>query len=98
VTLSLYRNAERTRRVEIEVTVPPSETDVTVQVTMQGAGSAVEWTYVSYVCSSEMGRTQLVTVEFPDSRDYVCFVYLNGTLDQRMDCSFSGGAAAENRG
>ena len=98
VTLSLYRNAERTRRVEIEVTVPPSETDVTVQVTMQGAGSAVEWTYVSYVCSSEMGRTQLVTVEFPDSRDYVCFVYLNGTLDQRMDFSFSGGAAAENRG
>ena len=45
-----------------------------------------------------MGRTQLVTVEFPDSRDYVCFVYLNGTLDQRMDFSFSGGAAAENRG
>ena len=85
VTLSMYRCAGRTRKEEIEVTVPESETDVTVKVTMQAVGSTVEWTYVSYVCAADMGRVQLVTMEFPDDRGYVCMVYLDGVMSQRVE-------------
>ena len=56
-----------------------------VKVTMQAEGSPVEWTYVSYVCKADMGRTQLVTLEIPDNRRYVYMVYLDGALSQRTE-------------
>ena len=85
ITLSLYRDPNQVRRKEISVTVPESETDVTVRVTMQAVGSTVEWNYVTYVCSSDMGRNQLVTVELPDERSYICIVYTDGSMNQRFE-------------
>ena len=87
VSLSLYRNQERTRHGEIEVSVPEKDTDVTVQVTMQAVGSTVEWNYVNYVCSVGKNRTQLVNVDFPDDRSYICFVYQDGEMKQRVEFS-----------
>ena len=85
VTLSLYRAADRIHKEEIEVNVPESDTDVTVRVTLQAADSSVEWTYVSYVCAANMGRTQTVTLEIPDGRSYVCLVYLDSVMSQRFE-------------
>ena len=85
ISLSLYRCPERTRRQDLAVTVPESDTDVNVRVTMQAVGSTVEWTYVSYVCAADMGRTQLVALELPDDRSYVCMVLLDGVMSQRVE-------------
>ncbi|MBQ9251997.1 MAG: Stk1 family PASTA domain-containing Ser/Thr kinase [Clostridia bacterium] len=85
ISLSLYRNAGLVRKQEIEVNVPESESDVNVRVTMQAVGSSMEWNYVSYVCASDMGRTQLVTLEVPDDRSYVCIAYLDGVMSQRVE-------------
>ena len=85
VSLKIYRCTETIHREELSVTVPESEGDVTVKVTMQAEGSPVEWTYVSYVCKADMGRTQLVTLEIPDNRRYVYMVYLDGALSQRTE-------------
>ena len=85
VNLSVYRSPERVRRQEIEVTVPETAQDVNVLVTLQAVGSSVEWNYVSYVCTADKGRTQLVTVELPDERSYVCYVYQDGVRTQRTE-------------
>lgn len=45
----------------------------------------MEWNYVTYVCSSDMGRNQLVTVELPDERSYICIVYTDGSMNQRFE-------------
>ena len=85
ISLTLYRHPELARREEIPVTVKESESDVQVRVTIQAEGSRMEWNYVSYVCSASMGRTQLVTVELPDDRKYICIVYQDGSMSQRME-------------
>ncbi len=85
ISLSLYRCADRVHREEIGVNVPESTTDVNVRVTIQAMGSQVEWNYVSYVCTPDMGRTQLVTLDLPDDRSYVCMVYLDGSMSQRIE-------------
>ena len=87
VSLSVYRCASVLRKEEIEVTVPESENDSTVKVTLQAEESTMEWTYVSYVCAADMGRVQVVTLELPDGRDYICTVYVDGSLSQRLDLS-----------
>ena len=85
VALSLYRNSDLIRRQEIEVYVPEGAEDVNVRVTLQAVGSTVEWNYVAYVCTADMGRRQLVTVEMPDDRSYICTVYQNGAVEQREE-------------
>ena len=90
LSLKIYRCTETIRREEISVTVPESGGDVTVKVTIQAEGSPVEWTYVSYVCTADMGRTQLVTLEIPDGRKYVCTVYLDGAMRQRTETGGGG--------
>ena len=54
-------------------------------MTLQAVDSSVEWTYVTYVCASDMGRKQLVTLKMPDDRSYVCTVYLDGVMSQRLE-------------
>ena len=85
VALSVYRCASVLRKEEIEVNVPENENDVTVKVTLQAEESTMEWTYVSYVCAADMGRMQVVTLELPDERNYICTVYIDGGLTQRLD-------------
>ena len=85
VTLSLYRNAETALRRNVEVTVPESDQDITVRLTLQAEGSSVEWVYVTYICATDVGRTQVVTVELPDERDYTCQIYIDGVLDRKED-------------
>ena len=85
VTLSLYRNAEAVRRKNVDVTVPESDLDITVRLTLQAEGSSVEWAYVTYICAPDVGRTQVVTVEQPDERDYTCQIYIDGVLDRKVD-------------
>ena len=84
VSLSLYRCPEAQRKQEIEVSVPESEADLIVRVTLQAEGSSVEWTYVTYTCAAELGRTQVVTLDLPDGRDYICMIYIDGVLSQRL--------------
>ena len=87
VTLSVYRCPAQQRSEVIEVTLPESENDINVRVTLQALGSTMEWTFVTYTCTPENGRTQKVTIEFPDERDYLCMTYADGSLVQRLDLS-----------
>ncbi len=85
ISLSLYRYQPLLRRREISVTVQEDVKDINVRITLQAEGSTMEWNYVNYVCTPEMNRTQLVTVELPDDRAYVCMVYQDGQLPQRIE-------------
>ena len=85
VSLSLYRCAETGARRNVDVTVPVSDQDITVRLTLQAEGSAMEWIYITYVLSSDVGRTQVVTVDLPDERDYMCAIYINGELSRKED-------------
>ncbi|MCR4877545.1 MAG: Stk1 family PASTA domain-containing Ser/Thr kinase [Clostridiales bacterium] len=85
IALTLYRCAEKVRQEKITVTVPENENDVTVRVTIQAEGSAVEWNYVSYVCAADKGRQQEVTLELPDDRKYYCMVYQDASLSQTIE-------------
>ena len=85
VTLSLYRNAEAAKRKSVDVTVPESDQDITVRLTLQAEGSSVEWVFVTYICAPDVGRTQMVTVDLPDERDYTCQIYIDGVLDRKED-------------
>ena len=85
VSVNLYRCASMLRKQEIQVTVPESDTDVTVKVTLQAEGSTVEWVSVIYVCAADKGRVQRVTLDLPDDRKYVCMVYQDGVLSQRIE-------------
>ena len=67
------------------MTVPESDQDVTVRMTLQAEGSSTEWVYVTYVCTPAMGRTQVVTVELPDDRDYMCQIYVDGNPFMKED-------------
>lgn len=87
VTISVYRCPAQQRSRVIEVTLPESESDINVRVTLQAIGSTMEWTFVTYTCTVENGRTQKVTIEFPDERDYLCMTYADGSLIQRLDLS-----------
>ena len=85
VSLSLYRNIEVAERRELEVTVPDSAADTTVRITLQAEGSTMEWVYVTYICAADMSRTQKVTVDLPDDRNYVCKAYADGTVILRVN-------------
>lgn len=85
VTLYLYRCAEVSRTMKIEVNVPESESDVTVRVTIQAEGSIYEIPFVSYVVAADQYRVQEVTLVFPDNRKYVCMVYMDGAVNQRIE-------------
>ena len=87
VTVSVYRCPASQRSEVIEVNLPESENDINVRVTLQALGSTMEWTFVTYTCTPENGRTQKVTLEFPDERDYLCMTYTDGVLAQRLDLS-----------
>ncbi len=75
---SLYRCQEVLRQRKIEITVPDSEQDLTVKVTLRAVDAEMEWIFVSYVCQASQPRTQMVTVDIPDERDYLCTVYVEG--------------------
>lgn len=85
VALSLYRYPALVRRESVSVTVPEDEKDINVRITLQAEGSTVEWNYVNYVCTADMNRTQLVTVELPDDRPYICMIYQEGRMVQRVE-------------
>ena len=85
VSLSLYRNAETAKRKNVDVTVPESDRDTTVRLTLRAEGSVMEWVYITYICAPDVGRTQVVTVELPDERDYICQIYINGEPDRKED-------------
>ncbi len=85
VALSLYRYPALVRREAVSVTVPEDEKDINVRITLQAEGSTVEWNYVNYVCTADMNRTQLVTVELPDDRPYICMIYHEGRMVQRVE-------------
>ena len=67
--------------------VPEKDEDLTVRVTLQAVGSQTEWNYVTYVCTREMGRSQTVTLKFPDWREYYCTIYIDGELPQTLNLS-----------
>ncbi len=85
VTLSLYRCAAMVREVNVEVTVPENENDVTVRVTIQAENSTNELQVITYVCTKENSRTQTVPVYLPDERKYACMVYFDGAAVQRIE-------------
>ncbi len=85
VTLSLYRCAAMVREVNVEVTVPENENDVTVRVTIQAENSTNELQVITYVCAKDNSRTQTVPVYLPDERKYACMVYFDGAAVQRIE-------------
>ena len=85
VSVNLYRCPSEVRKQEIQVTVPESDKEVMVKVTLQAEGSTMEWVYVTYPCGVDIGRVQKVTLELPDDRNYVCMIYLDGVLDKRIE-------------
>ena len=87
MTVSVYRCASAVKQREIEVVVPEKDEDLTVRVTLQAVGSQTEWNYVTYVCTREMGRSQTVTLKFPDWREYYCTIYIDGELPQTLNLS-----------
>ena len=84
VALKIYRCADVGASAEIEVSVPESEKDVTVRITLQAEGSNMELEAVSYVCSASAYRTQNVKLNLPDGRKYWYTVYLDGAQTQRV--------------
>ena len=85
VSVNLYRCPSEVRKQEIQVTVPESDKEVMVKVTLQAEGSTMEWVYVTYPCGVDISRVQKVTLELPDDRNYVCMIYLDGVLDKRIE-------------
>ena len=85
VSINLYRCPSKLRKQEIQVTVPESDKEVMVKVTLQAENSTMEWVYVTYPCGVDISRVQKVTLELPDDRNYVCMIYLDGVLDKRIE-------------
>ena len=83
VSLKIYRCAEVSASIEIEVTVPKGDKDVTVRITLQAEDSTVELEALSYVCAADAYRTQNVKLNLPDGRKYWYTVYLDGVQTQR---------------
>ena len=84
VSLKVFRCAEVSESADIEVTVPESDHDITVRITLQADGSNIELEAVSYICASDAYRTQKVSLIIPDSRKYWYSVYMDGALSQRV--------------
>ena len=85
VTLYLYRCAEALRSEVIEVNVPSNDADRTVRVTIQAENSTNELVIATFPCLKDSNRDYLVTVQFPDDRNYVCMVYVDGAVSQRFE-------------
>jgi serine/threonine-protein kinase len=85
VSLRLYRSEKAVRRVNLDISVPGSEQELSVRVTLQAPGSSVEWTILTLSCPPGQERTTPVTVEIPDGRGYVCTVYTGNEMSQRIE-------------
>ena len=85
VSLKIYRCASSSASTEIEVTVPESDKDITVRITLTAEESNVELEAVSYICAADAYRTQNVKLNLPDDRKYWCTIYLDGVQTQRVE-------------
>ena len=85
VSISLYRCLDVAEYREISVTIPQSESDVTVRVTLQAENSSFEMLALSYICSVDQNREQLIKLELPDSRKYICTIYADNAVLQRTE-------------
>ena len=85
VSISLYRCLDIAEYREISVTIPQSESDVTVRVTLQAENSSFEMLALSYICSVDQNREQLIKLELPDSRKYICTIYADNAVLQRTE-------------
>ncbi len=80
VTLTIYQCEAVIRQTVFDVTTQQSDADQTAKVTIRAENSNMEWVYVNYIIYSTSNRTQTVNVKFPDNRDYICTVYVEGAV------------------
>ena len=85
VSLKIYRCTATSASTEIEVTVPESDKDITVRITLTAEDSNVELEAVSYICAADAYRTQNVKLNLPDGRKYWYTIYLDGVQNQRVE-------------
>ncbi len=85
VTINLYRYPTDLAEADIQVTVPDSDTDIELRITLQAEGSETELDAFRYTWPSDQPRVQSFRVNLPDYRHYVCRVYLNDELNDSLD-------------
>ena len=85
VELHVYHCAGITATDTVNVTVPETDTDVTVKITIQAENSVYELTAYTYPCPPDSVRNRSVTIEYPDDRVYTWRVYQNGELASWKD-------------
>ena len=79
VSLQIYRCAAMNPYSEITVTVPQSEKDLSVRITIQPVGSSVEYEDAILTWTADAERTRKISVKRPDNRDYTYTVTVDGT-------------------
>ena len=85
IALTLYQCESEIRQTVLDLEVPKKDMDITVRITMQaysGESGSMEdvntvYEYVSYIWPAEKGRSQKVTLVFPDARNYLITVYFD---------------------
>ncbi len=80
VTLTLYQCEAMVKQNVFDVTTKESKTDQTAKVTMRAVNSNMEWVFVNYIIYATSNRTQTVNVKYPDDRNYICTVYVDGAV------------------
>jgi len=95
ISLSLYRCAALEPYTEVEVTIPASETDTTVRITVQAEQSGMEYEDVSYIWPADADRTRTIRISEPDDRVYICTIYVDGVQMQRLTLNKNGEQPAE---
>ena len=87
VSLNIYRYPTDRSLAEVPVDVPESEASVAVRITLQAAGSAFEFTALSYECAADRTGPQTMKINLPDDRVYTCRVYLNDEIVNTFEVS-----------
>ena len=75
VQLTLYRYPELSRTGKLKVTVPQSEQQMKIRITVQAEGSNMALESRSYTLEPEDSRTIEETIDLPDDRNYTYTVY-----------------------
>ena len=87
VSLNIYRYPTDRSLAEVPVDVPESEASVAVRITLQAAGSAFEFTALSYECAADKTGPQTMKINLPDDRVYTCRVYLDDEVVNTFEVS-----------
>ena len=82
VSLYVFRYPTDKTEFAVNVILPESEEDVRVRITLRAEGSEIELEAFDHTYPPDLERTQPVTVNLPDSRQYTCTVYINGEAQE----------------